>query len=627
MKTALAIVTLSGLLMACASAPPLAPSADKPSANSNANADNKVSSTSSSAAQNSSDSGNDEDSVKSVDSSLPQVELTNEIMFKILGSEFAMQRGQWQTGYVTLQALAQQTRDPRLAKRAVEMALAAKQLNEALTAVRLWRELAPQSDEAAQYFLALTVMHDKLSEALPIFAQRLQAAPVPARGSLILSTYQRYLSQAKDKALLFSQLETLYAPYQDVLETHLVLAQAAVAKGDQARARDEAKKALAIKPDSELALMTYVYLLENPLDGQKVVAEFLQKYPQSKDTRQSWARMLLDRKQYEAAREQYEILAKDKAHEVGATLALGRISLILKDYDAGEKHLKHYMELLGDSADGDQDTSRVVLWLSQIAEERGDMAAAIRWLEQIKNTDSNNYLTAISRHAQILAKQNKMEEARSLLHAATTTTDQEKAQLLQLEAQLLRDANQVLEAFAFLSEALKSHPNSAELLYDRAMLAEKLDRMSVMESDLRKVIQISPENQHAYNALGYSLAERNLRLPEAQTLIEKALKMAPEDPFILDSMGWVQYRMGKLKEAEATLRRAYTLRPDAEIAVHLGEVLWKSGQNRPTWTGYGITFATLAGDAGALGAQMTVKQRVLRLLRMLACAAREASLC
>jgi Flp pilus assembly protein TadD len=146
------------------------------------------------------------------------------------------------------------------------------------------------------------------------------------------------------------------------------------------------------------------------------------------------------------------------------------------------------------------------------------------------------------------------------------------------EAQLLRNVNQSREALSVLEAGLKRFPENTDLLYDYAMVAEKLDRMDLMETSLRKIMKLAPDNQHAYNALGYSLAERNIRLEEAYALVEKALRLAPEDPFIMDSMGWVQFRLGRLKESEALLRRAYALRPDPEIGVHLGEVLWVIGQ-------------------------------------------------
>jgi Flp pilus assembly protein TadD len=177
-----------------------------------------------------------------------------------------------------------------------------------------------------------------------------------------------------------------------------------------------------------------------------------------------------------------------------------------------------------------------------------------------------------------MAKRGDLAAARKLLVELEVDNEHDRVQILMADAQLLRQANQNEEALAVLTEGVKRYPGNTDLLYDFAMAAEKLNRLDIMETTLRKVIELDPKNQHAYNALGYSLAERNIRLDEALSLIDMALKLAPEDPFIMDSMGWVQFRLGKLKEAEDSLRRAYVLRPDPEIAVHLGEVLWVKGQ-------------------------------------------------
>ena len=164
------------------------------------------------------------------------------------------------------------------------------------------------------------------------------------------------------------------------------------------------------------------------------------------------------------------------------------------------------------------------------------------------------------------------------LQASDVSTSQQRVQLLLAEAQLLRDANQARAAFDLVERELDRLPNNPDLLYDYAMLAERIERMDILETSLRKLIGMRPDHAHAYNALGYSLADRNLRLTEARELIEQALKLAPEDAFIIDSMGWVLFRQGQVKESLEYLRRAFSARPDPEIAAHLGEVLWTLGE-------------------------------------------------
>jgi len=214
--------------------------------------------------------------------------------------------------------------------------------------------------------------------------------------------------------------------------------------------------------------------------------------------------------------------------------------------------------------------------LAKIAEEQQDMDSALKWLSLVEPGDG--YSSAQIKRAQVMAKRGDLVAARALLSELKPETEREQVQIIVAHAQLLQEAHHSAEAMLVYAQGVARFPNNTDLLYEYALMAEKNNDLAFMETTLRKVMALAPDNQHAYNALGYSLAERNIRLPEALDLITKALQFAPEDAFILDSLGWVQFRMGKLIEAEETLRRAYRLRADPEIAVHLGEVLWIQGK-------------------------------------------------
>jgi tetratricopeptide (TPR) repeat protein len=214
--------------------------------------------------------------------------------------------------------------------------------------------------------------------------------------------------------------------------------------------------------------------------------------------------------------------------------------------------------------------------LGQIAEEQKLWSNAIDWYQSIGTGE--HAVPARMRTANAIAKQGKLDDARAFLQRVAADNPEQEVQLIVAEAQLLRDANRAPDAFEVLGQALHKDPDQPELLYDFALTAEKLERYDVLESNLRKLIQMRPDHAHAYNALGYSYAERNMKLAEARKLIERALELAPEDYFIMDSLGWVMYRQGDLKGALAQLQRAYDGRPDAEIGAHLGEVLWKLGR-------------------------------------------------
>ena len=572
MKKALAIVTLSTLLSACAAVSPSNNDATSPAAN--ADTPSAASQAASPEQLKARKLATRPMPVKPPEEHLPAVPLTKEILFKVLSSEIAFQRGNWQSAYVTLLGAAQQTRDPRLARRAAEMALSAKQAGEALVAIRLWRELAPDSEEATQYYLGFIMLSNNLAEAKPILEKRLLDAPPQARGVMMLQI-QRLLTRAQDKAGAFTLLEQLVTPYTAMAEAHLALAQQAFSSGNTARAKEEASIALNLKPDSELAILTSAQVADST-EVEKILTDFLKKYPGSREVRVAYARTLIDQKQYEKARSQFEILLKGDKQDPTTLLALGLLNAQIGDTLAAERYLSTYVDQLSKHPDEARDNTQALLILAQISADRNDIDGALKWLAQVEPGDA--YLDAQLRRAQLLSKRGDLDGARRVLAEIDTNGEREKTQVTQVEAQLLREANRPQEAFKVLETALKAQPDNPDLLYDYAMAAEKLDNLSAMETALRKLIAIAPENQQAYNALGYSLAERNIRLPEALTLIQKALTLAPQDPFIVDSMGWVQYRLGNLQEAETRLRTAYGLLPDPEIAVHLGEVLWVKGQ-------------------------------------------------
>jgi len=575
LKNAFAIVTLSAVLSGCAVAPwhapaeapaPAAPPVPAVPAPAPAAPTEDTPATQAVAAA----------AAVQVNETLPGVDLTADLFYKLTKAELDFKRGQWQSAYVTLMVLAQQTRDPRLAQRSAEMALAAKQGGEAMAAIRLWRELAPESDEAAQYFLGFAVLGDDLAEAEQAFTQRLKKSPANARG-LAMFQMQQFLLRAKDKAAAFGLMERVLAPYAGQLETHLVLAQGAFANNEALRAATEARRALSIKPDSELALLTMAQVTPDPAIVTRLVTEFLAQYPQSREVRAAYARMLVEQKQYDKARNEFLTLLKGQPDNPATLYALGIMAMQATDTPAAEGYLKRFVDVLEKDGGDDRDPTKALLILAQIAEEKGDLAAAQEWLDRVDNGEPRMMLTVRLKRAHLAARMGDLEGARKQLAQIKTEDPAEQAQIIQTDAQLLRDGGQGLESYKVLEDGVLRYPNSPDLLYDFALAAEKRGKVELMETSLRKVMEMSPDNHHAYNALGYSLAERNQRLDEAYALIDKAMQMAPGDPFIMDSLGWVNFRMGKLKEAEALLRRAYALRSDPEIAVHLGEVLWAQG--------------------------------------------------
>jgi tetratricopeptide (TPR) repeat protein len=502
----------------------------------------------------------------------PPSELTGQILYEFLLAEVALQRGQPQIAAQAYADLARRTRDPRVARRATEIAAYANQRSLALDSARIWNEVEPES-EAGRILGALLVAGDRVDEAKPHLAQSLaRTQSDPARFAQALGQLSALLSGAKDKAAGLRVLRELVAPHSAVPEARLAVAQAAAAADNDTLALEEAQAASKLRPAWEQPVLFEAGVLQkkSPAAAIARLRAFIDANPKSREVRLAHARALVADKQFDAAREQFAGLRTDFPDNVDVVYALGLLSLQLEDHAQAETQFKRLLELPF------RDRPLVHLYLGQIAEDKKRYPEALDWYKQVEQGD--HFLTAQIRASSVLSKQGDLAGARKLLQNAEATNEQQRTQLTLAESQLLRDANQSQEAFTMLEQALDKIPNSAELLYDYAMVAEKLDKVDVMESSLRKVINLRPNYAHAYNALGYSFADRGIRLDEARMLIEKALTITPDDYYIIDSLGWVLYRQGDLPGALRELERAYKGRPDAEIAAHLGEVLWVSGR-------------------------------------------------
>jgi len=509
---------------------------------------------------------------------IPSVHLDSDLLYEILTADFAYSQGDYRLAYEGMMDAAKKTRDPRLAKRAAEIAVREKNPHEALDAVRLWHKLAPDSAEAEKYFIGFLIIEDRLDE-LQSLLSRLLAKAAPADRGALMYQYQQFLSSSKDKAKAFKTMEKVVAPYLDVPEAHIALSQMAFTNKDNARAEAEAREALRLKPDSELAVLTLAQAEADPIRSIQTLTEFLKKYPDSREVRISNGRMLIAQKEYDRARREFEHVLATQPDDLLTLYSLGLLSIQQNDYPSAEKYLKRYLDEAKKAQKPESESYQTIFLLAQLAEEQKNYKAALEWTNRIsEDADSEAWMLAQIKRAQILVKQGKIREAKNALSALRHEYPAEEERLVLAEAQILRSANLNRDAYTLLKASVEKAPSNINLLYDFSLAAEKIGRYDEMESALRRILEIDPNNQLAYNALGYSLADRNIRLDEAYVLIAKALALAPDDPYITDSMGWILFRQGKLKEAELMLRRAYELLPEAEVMAHLGEVLWLSGQ-------------------------------------------------
>lgn len=504
----------------------------------------------------------------------PDVNLSGALLYQLMAAEVAAQRGEIGTAYAVYLKLARDTRDPRLARRATELALQGRALAESLEAARLWHELAPQSSESSQTLAMLEAASGKFDEAYTLFSEQLKAAPQPAEE---LARIQRALTRAQDRAGAFALLERLAQPYAKTPEVRLVLANGAQAAGMGPRAIEEAKEAVELAPDSERAVLTaaqYMQATDRP-GALALLARYVERNPKSSEGRLAYARLLIADKQYDAARTQFGQLLQADPKNPDLVYSMALLSMQGNLRGDARTYLLRYLALLEEPANEEREADGAYLNLAQIAEDEKQYAEALKWLRKIEGGEE--YLPARVREASVLAKMQRLDEARKVLKAIKPQTEDERIQLVIAEAQILRDAHRHEESYTLLSQALAKNPDNMSLLYDTAMAAERTNRVPEVEKHLRRVIELKPDYAHAYNALGYTFADRNTRLPEALQLIEKANQLSPDDPYILDSLGWIYFRMGDLKKAREYLERAYNSKPESEVAIHLAEVLWASG--------------------------------------------------
>lgn len=525
---------------------------------------------------------------------LPKVDLTSPILFQYLVSEIAVQRGDPGLGTEGMLDLAKTTRDPRLAKRAAEMALQSRREAQALEAATLWHQIDPDETRAQQAVAAILLNTGRLQEAKP-HLEKLLAGEGDNVGGALLHLNQM-LSRQQDKPATLALVQELVVPYLNRAEAHFAIAYAAWGAGQDELALREVREAGRLRSGWEAAALFQGQLLQRTSvpETLKFYRNLLADYPKMWDVRMAYARLLVSNRRYVEARAQFEKLLGELPGNPDVSVAAGLLAMQLKDYDAAEKYLKQAL------ADHYRDEATVRMYLGQLFDERGRYAEAADWYGSVGRGEQ--YVPAQIRQAAMLAKQGKLAEARQHLGQIPVQNNQQRVQVVVAEAQLLRDAKAYGEAFELLSKALSMLPNYPDLLYDHAMAAEKLGKIDVFEQDLRKLIQIKPDYAHAYNALGYTLADRSERLDEARQLIEKALELAPDDFFIMDSLGWVYYRMGQFEKAEDTLKRAYIGQHDPEIAAHLGEVLWAMGRHEEAEKIWSAALKEKPGDEALLNA-------------------------
>lgn len=508
----------------------------------------------------------------------PQMELSSQMLYQFLLSDIAAQRGQPQWAAEGYLDLARKTRDLRVVKRAAQLAYESRQMELTLEAFKLWNELDSRAPMPKQMLATILMSSGQLDKAKPLLVELL-AYDAANADKQIMQMYP-LLARAANKADVYRLLKDITQPYGKFAEIHWVLAQAANATGNGEEAMREAREARRIHPDWDLAVLLEAELIRPKYSPQalEMTGKFLESHPGAEEVRKYYARALLEQKRYKESREQYQVLLEKQPGNTEIAFAIALLSIQMGELDRAEAELKQTL------AAGRKDSATVHYYLAQLHEAKKNNAAALQEYQQV--TEGEYYVQARLRTAYLLGKANKLAEAREILQKTNAHTNQQKVLLILTEAQLLRDAQKLEQAFKVLGKGLDKYANDPDLLYEAGMIADRMGKFDVSEKMLRQLIKVSPDHAHAYNALGYSLMERKVRLSEAMILVEKAHQLEPDDAAIMDSLGWGYFLTGETKKSLDFLRRAYAAYPDAEIAAHLGEVLWQSGaqdEARTVW--------------------------------------------
>lgn len=520
------------------------------------------------------------------------------MFYQLLVGEMELRAGEPGVAYQVLLDAARRTQDEALYRRVVQIALQNRAGEQALIAARAWRDGVPNSLEAHQTALQLLAVLNKPAETAAPVQNLIRLGTAEQSRALLRSLPGLFVRSPEPQRVL----ESLQPVLQSVAKQPALRSAAQLCEARLQLAAGQAEPAWALvaqvieqaeAPDTgrQEALELALDLMDRVPAAEAPVRAALDADPSNHGLRLSYARALARTQRLVEATEQFRRLTVDQPDQPSPWYALGSLELELRHPDRAEAALKTFLQRLDTAAAGSElsDTGREArqqawLLLARVAEQRKDWKTAQDWLDRIDDSTPRSDLAY--RKALLLARQGKLPQARQLIQALPADTDDEIRLRFMAESQLLRDMQQWTAAYELLGRATARLPADANLQYEQAMMAEKLNLLEAMEQQLRRTIELSPRHYHAYNALGYSLADRKLRLEEARELIVKALSLAPREPAIVDSMGWVEYRLGRLEEAERWLTQAYAARPDADVAAHLGEVLWQRGEQdkaRAVW--------------------------------------------
>ena len=492
-------------------------------------------------------------------------------VYKLLVAEIAISHGQARLAVQNYLDLAEQLDDPKIAERAVKVAVYAQDLDAAQKAAERWIQLQPDRLEARQIGAVIYIRQNQPDKAADYLIQVLEAQPTLTDQDF--NALLGLLSREKNRDTVLQVAGRIRDRFRGHAAAQYLYAVLAAQSGHNEEALQAIDQALKIKSLSDAHALRAKLLIK--LNRREEALQSLHKAvlskPEDQRLRLAYARLLVDMKQYDKARVEFEKLHQKSPRDADLLYTLGLLALEAHRFDDGRRYLRQLLKL-GKRRD------EALYYLGRIEESEGNTDKARAYYQQVSNGEYR--FDARLRSAFLLSQQGKIDEAIAALEkmASASQSDGSLVRIYLAEGEIYNQAERYRDAIRAYNKGLKIAPGNSDLLYARGLTAANIDDLETLESDMRRILQANPDDSAALNALGFTLADRTDRLQEAYELIQRAIELNPDDPAIIDSFGWVNYRLGHIDEAIRLLRKALSKMDDPEVAAHLGEVLWVSGR-------------------------------------------------
>lgn len=504
----------------------------------------------------------------------PSKGLRPDQIYAVLVGEIAGRRGDMATAFANYYRAAELTHSAQMAELAVRAAISGDDQGAADRGIRLWLKIDPQSVSAHQVAAFLRIKAEDMEGALIHLERLVELSPEKDESAFAkAASIVTRLPSPKERVSLMQSLVARYAKNADAQQS---LAMVAASASQYDVAEQAARRAMELRPEWNAPRLFLVRLLiseDKRPEARALLEGFVNESPDDHALRMLYGQFLVEEEEFTSARDVFERMLRNQPKEPDVLFAVGILSLQLEDLDGARLYFKRLFDT-GERKD------EAAFYLGQTAERAKDVKAALKWYAKVHGANADD---AQVRIALLKAKQGEVTQAREILQRLRSESPENAIPLFMVEAEILDEVGRPDEAVSVYDQALGGFPGNTSLLYARGLYQIKRGKIAEGERDLRAIIESDPNHADALNALGYTLADRTKRFEEARDLIERAYALKPDEPAILDSMGWVNYRLGHLEKARDFLEKALEKLDDGEIAAHLGEVLWAMGRRAEAW--------------------------------------------